>query len=267
MLGVEHRLDDTRIAALSGKAVEVLLYGDRVRGHLLRGRVVPPAEHFDDVPLFAALIQGFMDSRVAVIVDRRAGDAAHFEDLAPVWQMLVEPLRPKDTKPLLVDVNVDRVLGVEGVVERDEHYACFLRSFDDRLERFRILGVSHDRVVTGIDEVVDRGDLRRDVVAGRDDLEFLELGGDFGLRRVGFGCLDHLDAPGVGHESVGEGDAVRPFLGGELEVLGLVGPGHKTGRVGGRAGHNFGSGGECRRREGASGAEHRAADGGYSEMA
>ena len=90
---------------------------------------------------------------------------------------------PVDAKALLVDVDVDRILGVEDVVEGDEHDARVVGALDDRLERRRILRVDDDRVEAGIDEVVDRRDLRGDVLAGRDDLELLELGGDIRLRR------------------------------------------------------------------------------------
>jgi hypothetical protein len=40
-----------------------------------------------------------------------------------------------------------------------------------------------------VDEVVDRRDLRRDVLTGRDDLELLELRGDLRLCRVGLRVL------------------------------------------------------------------------------
>src|ERR1700677_2379774 len=49
LFGVEHRLHHARVAALSSKAVKMLLHGDRIRGHLLRRGIVPPAEHLDAV--------------------------------------------------------------------------------------------------------------------------------------------------------------------------------------------------------------------------
>ncbi len=91
MLGVEHRLHDAGVAALRGEAVEMLLHGDGVGGHLLRGRIVPLAVDLDDVPLLAGLVERLVDAVVAVLVDGGAGNAAHFEDLAAVRQMLVEP--------------------------------------------------------------------------------------------------------------------------------------------------------------------------------
>ena len=97
------------------------------------------------------------------------------------------------------------------------------------LNAVRVLRVDDDRVEAGIDEVVDRGDLRGDVLAGRDDLEFLELGRDVGLRRVGLGGLDHLDAPGVGDVAVGERDAdTGRFFAGNLKNLVSLGPGHEA---------------------------------------
>ena len=154
-----------------------------------------------------------MDAVMTVAVDRGARDAAHFENLAAIGNMFRQPFTPVDAKTLLVDVDVDRILRVENVVEGDEHDARVVGALDDRLERRRILRIDDDRVEAGIDEIVDRRDLRGDVLASRNDLEFLELGGDVRLRRIGLGGLDHLDAPGVGDEAVGERDAERPFLG------------------------------------------------------
>ena len=256
LLGVEHRLDDAGIAALGGISVEVLLHRNGVGGHLLRRRIVPLAVDLDDVPLLAALCQRLMDAVVTVAVDGSAGDAAHFEDLAAVRQMLVEPFRPVDAKALLIDVDVDRILRVENVVERDKHDARVVGALDHRLEGRRVLRVDDDRVETGIDEVVDRGDLRGNVLAGGDDLELLELGGDVGLRRIGLGRLDHLDAPGVGDVAVGQRDAEGPLLGRVLEEFRLVGPWRKAAWVGGRAGDHLRTSGVGRRRKSAGGHGH-----------
>ena len=181
MLGVEHGLHHAGVAALRGEAVEMLLHGYRVGGRLLRGRIVPLADHLDHVPLLARLAESLVDAVVAIGVDRGAGDAANFEDLAAVRDILDQPVAPEHAEALLVDVDVDGVFRVEDVVEGDEHDAGSLRPLDDRAERLRVLGVDDDRVIAGIDEVVDRGDLRGDVLAGRDDLELLQLGGDFRL--------------------------------------------------------------------------------------
>ena len=267
LFGVHDGLHDAGVAALGGVAVEMLLHSDCVGGHLLRGRVVPFAVDFDDVPLLAGLIQRLVDAVVTVAVDGSAGDAAHFEDLAAIGQMLVEPLRPIDPEALLVDIDVDRVFAIENIVERHQNDACVIGSLDDGLERRRILSVDDDRVEAGIDEIIDCCDLRGDVLAGRDDLELLELGRNVGLRGEGLGGLDHLNAPGVGDEAVGERDAERPFLCGPLEELGLVGPRHEAVRLGGRAGDDFRAGGEGGRREGARGGQHGAADGGDGELA
>ena len=129
--------------------------------------------------------------------------------LPPFGHVLDQPVGPEHAEALLVDVDVDRVLGVEDVVEGDEDDAGFLGALDHRAEGRRVLGVDDDGVIARVDEVVDRRDLRRHVLAGRDDLEFLELGGDVGLRGIGLGGLDHLDAPGVGDVAVGQRDAVR----------------------------------------------------------
>ena len=94
---------------------------------------------------------------------------------------LARAIAPVVAETLLVDIDVDRLLGVEDVVERHEHDAGVVGTLDHRFKCRRVLGVDDDRRQAGIDEVVDRGDLRGDVLAGRDDLEFLELGLDVGL--------------------------------------------------------------------------------------
>ena len=129
--------------------------------------------------------------------------------------------------------------GVEDVVEGDEDDAGFLGALDDRAEGGRVLRVDDDRVIAGVDEVVDGRNLRRHVLAGRDDLEFLELGGDIRLRGIGLRRLDHLDAPGVGDVAIGQRDAVGAFLCRKLEELRVGGPGHEALRFGGRPGHDF----------------------------
>ena len=149
---------------------------------------------------------------MAVGVDRGAGDAAHFKDLAAIGQMLGEPVRPQDAEALLIDIDIDRILRVEDVVEGDEDDAGFLGALDTGSEGGWILGVDDDRVIARVDEVVDRRDLCRHVLAGRDDLEFLQLGGDIGLRRIGLGGLDHLDAPGIGDIAIGQRDPVGTFF-------------------------------------------------------
>ena len=180
-----------------------------------------------------------MDAVVTVAIDRGSGDSAHFQDLAAVRHVFDQPLRPVDAEPFLVDVDVDGVLGVEGVVEGDQHDARFVGAPDHRLESVRVLHVDHDRVEAGIDEIVDRGDLRGDVLAGRDDLELLEPGRDVRLRRVGLGGLDHLDAPGVGDIAVRQRDPERSLLGRVFEELGVARPRREAGRIGAGAGHDL----------------------------
>src|SRR5262249_8899562 len=176
-------------------------------------------------------------------VDRGAGHAAHLENLAAIGDVLDQPVGPQHTQPLLIDVDIDSVLGVEDVVEGDEDHAGRLRALDHRPERFRVLRVDDDRVIAGIDEVVDRGDLRGDILAGRHDLELLQLRGDIRLGRIGLGRLDHLDAPGIGYEAVRQRDPVWAGLGRVFEELGLFTPRHVALRIAGRAGHDLRPGG------------------------
>ena len=147
MLGVDHRLDDAGVAALCGDGVEVLVHGDRIRGHLLRGGIVPLADHFDRVPFLARSLEDLLDALVAVTIDGRARDAADFKHPAALGDVLHEIFRPVLAEPLLVDVDVDRLLGIEDVVERHQHDARIVGALDHRLERRRILGVHHDGIV------------------------------------------------------------------------------------------------------------------------
>ena len=247
MTRIDHRLHHTGIATLCGDAVELLVHGDRVGCRLLRDAVVPLADDFHHVPLLARGSEHFLDAVVTIGVHRGAGHAAHFEDLAAIGHLVDQPMTPEFAEALLVDVDVDRVLGVENVVEGDKDHAGILGALDHGCEGLRVLGVDDDRVVAGIDEVVDRRDLRGHIFAGRDDLEFLQQCRDFRLCCVGFGRLDHLDAPGVGDIAVGESHPERAGLGRELEELGVFGPRHVAGGVVGRAGHDLGSCGLHRR--------------------
>jgi hypothetical protein len=172
------------------------------------------------------------------------------------------PVGPEDAETLLVDIDVDRVLGVENVVEGDEHDTGLLGALDHRAEGCRVLCVDDDRVKTGIDEVVDGGDLRRNILAGRNDLELLELGGDVGLCRIGLRRLHHLDAPGVGDEAVRKGDPIGSFLFREFEELRVSSPWREALRFGSRAADDLrlgacGRGGENNRGSGEQATEER----------
>ncbi len=112
---------------------------------------------------------------------------------------------------------------------------AWLARLHDRLEGGRVLRVDDDRVIAGIDEVVDRRDLRRDILAGRDDLELLQHLLDVRLIGIGLGGLDHLDAPGIADEAVGQRDPVGAGLLGVLEELGLRRPRHVALRIIARA--------------------------------
>ena len=109
-----------------------------------------------------------------------------------------------------------------------------------------------DGVVAGVDEVVDGGDLRGDVLADRHHLELLDLRGDFRLRDIGLRGLDHLDAPEVGDEPVRKRDTIGSRLRRILEELGLVRPRNETLGIGGRSGHDLRAGGQRRLRYAAS---------------
>ena len=91
----------------------------------------------------------------------------------------------------------------------------------------RVVGDHHDRVVPGIDELVDRADLRGHVLADADDLELCDVGLHVGLLGVGLGGLHHLDAPGVADIAVDQGDLNGPFLPGYFRYFTLASRGAK----------------------------------------
>ena len=163
---------------------------------------------------------------------------------------LDQPVGPVGAEALLVDIDVYRILGVENVVKSDEHDTGLLRPLDHRPEGLGVLGVDDDGIILGIDEVVDRGDLGGDVLAGRHHLEFLELCLDVRLSRIRLGGLDHLNAPEVRDEAVGERDPVGALLLRELEEFRIRRPRYEALRILAWTGNDFrcrsGRGGESK---------------------
>ena len=83
VLGIDHRLDHAGITALSSKAVEPLVHGDRIGCDFLGSRIVPfPTA--DRVPFLSGRLKHFLNAFVPVTIHRRTRDATHLEDLASV---------------------------------------------------------------------------------------------------------------------------------------------------------------------------------------
>ena len=114
------RLHDAGVAALRGDAVEVLVHGDRVGGHLLGGAVVPLADHLDHVPLLARGLERLVDAVVAVGSTEVPATPRTSRILPPFGRCLISHLAQQHAEALLVDVDVDGVFGVEDVVEGDQ---------------------------------------------------------------------------------------------------------------------------------------------------
>ena len=162
-----------------------------------------------------------MEAFVAGDVDRLAGGAPHMQELGGIGIRLSEQEFGRGhAKTLLVDVDGNLLVAVDDVVEREQHHARVVRLLDDSAEGRGVVGVDDDGVEALIDEVVGRRDLRRDILADRDDLELLDVLRDFWLLGVGLGHRDHLHAPVIGDESVDKGDPVGAGLRRPLEVLG-----------------------------------------------
>ena len=95
MTGIYHRLNDARVTALCSNAVEFLVHRDGIGGCLLRRRIIPLAQNLDNIPFLACSGKGFVDPVVAIGIDRGTGNAAYFQNLAAVWQVLCQSVRPQ----------------------------------------------------------------------------------------------------------------------------------------------------------------------------
>ena len=172
---------------------------------------------------------------MTVTVDRVARQAADFEDLAAVADVLDDPVGRHDAHRELVFVDHHDILGVQNVVERHQHDVIAVRKTDHAVEAGRADGDGDDGVEALVDEVLDRAELGRGVRAGRDDAELGDQIRDFGLLGKGLGRLDHLNAPDVADKPVDHGDLVRPFARVPAEVGRILGPGCEALRVETRA--------------------------------
>ena len=81
MLGIHHRRTEPVEPPCVNTPSNLPCTAMRVGGRLLRRAVVPVADDLDDLEL-ARLLHHFAEAEMTVAVDRVAGQAAHFEDLA-----------------------------------------------------------------------------------------------------------------------------------------------------------------------------------------
>ena len=138
VLGVEHRLHDTGVAALR-EAVEMLLQRSHVGGDLLRCRIVPLAVDFDNVPLLAGHHQRLVDAVVTVAVDPRCRRRRVFRGCCRRSADACRAVQPNRPQALLVDVDVDRVFTIENIVERHQDDARVVGALDPQVESRRVL--------------------------------------------------------------------------------------------------------------------------------
>ena len=212
------------------------LHGQRVRRHFLAVTGRPVANHFGHFELGA--LDAIAEPVMAVTVHRVARHAAHFEQLALVANILLQPVSGHLAHLVLVFADLHHLVGVQKVVERHQHHALGVRLTDHAVKAGGRHGDGDDRVEALVDEVFDGAELCRGVSAGRDDLEFLQVGLHIRQFRVSLRGLDHLNAPGVAHEAVGQRNAIRALLGRPLEELRLLRGGqeafrHRAGAVDG----------------------------------
>ena len=242
MLGGHHRLHGAVRAPLREHAVEMAMHGERIGGHLLRGAGVPIAHHLGDVELVAGAFHDFAEADMAVTIDRIARQAAHLEDIAGFLARFInEPFGGHTAHLFLVLVDHHHLVGVEDVVEGHHHHIVFVGEADDAVEAVGRHRDGDDGVKTLIDEVLHGAELRCNIGAGGNDLEFLDVLLDARLLGKGLGGLHHLDAPGIADEAVDEGDLVGAGLLVPLEVLGLIRPGLEAAGIGTRPGDDLGA--------------------------
>ena len=175
MVGGLHGVERADRAFLDHDPVELAIGRNGVGGALFRGARVPVADHLHDLQSLV-LVEHRAHALVVVAIDavaRQAGDFEHLAgDVALGGLDAVDHglrLHPAELELILVDLH--DLVGIEHVVEGDEHGPGALRALHDRVERGGIDRVDDDRVVTGGDVVVDGRDLRGRIVADRDHLE------------------------------------------------------------------------------------------------
>ena len=85
----------------------------------------------------------------------------------------------------LVFVDHDDLVRIDDHVERDHDHVCRGGAVHHRTVRRRVVGDHDDRVVAGVDELVDRADLRGHILADADHLEFRHVRLHVGLFDIG----------------------------------------------------------------------------------
>jgi len=245
MAGIEQRLNRAGRAALGDHGVERAMNGERIGGHLLGRAVVPIADDLHDLPRTFGRVEDFVDADRAVTVDRVAGQATNFEDLAGglalIGEFLADELRPLAAHLQLVFVDLHHGIGVEHVVERHEYNILAVGETDDAVEAIWGNGDGDDGIEALVDEILDGAELGGRIGAGRDDLELGNGILDGRILGKGLGGLDHLNAPGIANEAVDHRDAVGARLGRPLQILGIGVPRHEAGGLGPRATDDFGT--------------------------
>ncbi len=152
-------------------------------------------------------------------------------------------------------VDHDDLVRIDDYVERNHDHVRGSGALHRRTVRRRVVGDHDDRVIAGVDELVDRADLRGDILADADHLEFGHVRLHVGLFDIGLRGLHHLDTPGVADVTVDEGDAERTFLCRVLQILHVGVPRREASRVRARSADLLGTGHraageECRQGQG-----------------
>ena len=138
-------------------------------------------------------------------VSGNAVDAAHLDDRALAAQFVEQPFGAElGVFDLIVGQNISLRRG-NRLIDRDHHDALVRRLLDDGVQRFAIGRIDDDDVRASRDEIADVGDLLRRTAIAVGDNDLRDLARRF---RLGLDRADHLFAPAVADQRIGDADDI-----------------------------------------------------------
>ena len=146
-----------------------------------------------------------LEALVAIAVGRRAGGAAHVDDVALAAHLLEQPFGAEiGVLLLVVGDDVGGRLG-DRLVDGDDDDALPVASFERGVDAGWIGRVDDDGVDPGADQVADVLELAGRIGVAMGDVELGDLAGGERLR---LDRADHLLAPAIALHGVGDADRV-----------------------------------------------------------
>ena len=179
--------------------------GDEVEDLLLALILLPPGRDFMDHLDVRELGEGALEALVAVAVRRRAGSAAHIDDITLAAQLLEQPLGAEiGVVFLVVRDDIGRRVG-HRLIHRHHHDPGLVGLLERGIDAGGIGGIDDDRIHLGADQVADVLELARGIGIAMRDVQR----GDLARRqRLGLHGAHHLLAPAVALHGVRNADGV-----------------------------------------------------------